>query len=178
MIKNIYITKKLYDYINYLASANKNEQMMVFGGKTIGNTIVVDESSFRHFKEDVVLDNSDEEVEVPVKEIEKEMGKSNKLGNDTFIMTHSHPNKYPFFEFMFGDLGDDDEVLSKKLRNLCNKYNMEYYDGITTGKKLYFWSTLEEDKTPKLMDCFVDNVPVEYNSLTRITEDLEHYFKM
>ena len=177
MRKNIYITKKLYDYINKVAEINDREQMMVFGGKTIGNTIVIDERSFTHFNEDVVLNNDSESIEVPVKELEKQMAKNYKLGNDTFIMTHSHPCKSSLFEFMYGDLSDEDEVISHKLRSISNRYLLNYYDGITTGKKVYFWSTEDDIKYPQLMDCYVENEQVDYNALTRITEDIEHILK-
>ena len=175
MVKDVYISKKMYELINEIAAKNINEQMMVFGGKTIGNTIVVNEQSFNHFDGDEVYGSSREHVEVPLYKIEQEIALNRGLENDTFFMTHSHRN-YLLLEFMYGDLSFADEDISKKLRELCAEYGLEYYDGIATGKKLYFWSTISEE-FPKLMDCYVDNNKVKYNALTQITEDLEHKFR-
>lgn len=177
MEKIVYISKKLYDYINSIACNNEKEQMMVFGGKTIGNTIVVNDSSFVHFDNDSIVNSDDESIEVPLNKLIESMKKNQEKGNDTFIMTHSHPCNSDFFEFMFGDLSDEDELISDKLRELSNKFGLDYYDGITTGKKTYFWSTHNKNSAPKLLKCYVDNKMVDYNSLTSITENIEHIFK-
>ena len=174
MKKNVYMSEKLYDLINDIAAINDTEQMMVFGGKTIGNTIVINDISFNHF-DDEVYSSSEEYMEVPVCELEKEMIRNKELGNDTFFMTHSHRN-LSAFEFMHGDLSFEDEEISKRLRGLCNTHGLDYYDGITTGRKLYFWSTLNE-YNPQIMDCYVGDNKVKYNALTQITEDLEHKFR-
>lgn len=177
MEKSIYISEKLYNYINEIASNNKKEQMMVFGGKTIGDTILINDSSFIHFKSEKLISNDDDSVEVSLNEIMKSMKKNQQLGNDTFIMTHSHPCSSDFFEFMFGDLSDEDEINSEKLRELSNKFGLDYYDGITTGKKTYFWSTHNKNNAPQLLKCYVNNKSVDYNALTSITENIEHIFK-
>lgn len=177
MEKIVYISKKLYNYINSIACSNEKEQMMVFGGKTIGNTIVVNDSSFVHFDNDSIVNSDDESIEVPLNKLIESMKNNQEKGNDTFIMTHSHPCNSDFFEFMFGDLSDEDELISDKLRELSNKFGLDYYDGITTGKKTYFWSTHSKNNAPKLLKCYVDNKIVDYNSLTSITENIEHIFK-
>lgn len=177
MEKNIYMDKFLYKYINKIALDNKNEQMMVCGGKTIGNSVVIDYRSFVHFQKNNIVNSDCESVEVSLKELENNIALNYKLGNDTFIMIHSHPCKSNMFEFMFGDLSFEDEENSQKITSICDKYCIDYYDGITTGRKLYFWSTHESEKSPKLLKCYIDGDEVEYNSLTRITEELEHRFK-
>lgn len=177
MEKIIYIDKFLYKYINKIALENKSEQMMVFGGKTIGSSVVINYKSFVHFQKDNLVNCDNDSIEVSLKELEKNIAFNYKIGNDTFIMAHSHPCKSSMFEFMFGDLSFEDEENSKKIRNICNKYCLDYIDGITTGRRLYFWSTHESEKSPKLLKCFVDGNEVEYNALTSITEDLEHKFK-
>ena len=174
MEKKVYISKKLYDYINSIACNNEKEQMMAFGGKTIGNTIVVNDSSFVHFDNDSIVNSDDESIEVPLNKLIESMKNNQEKGNDTFIMTHSHPCNSDFFEFMFGDLSDDDEINSAKIRELCNAYGLDYIDGITTGRRLYFWSTHNKEKAPKLLKCVIDDKEIEYNRLTSITEDLEH----
>ena len=90
-------------------------------------------------------------------------------------MVHSHYSKFKSLEFMYGDLSDEDEEVSKKLRLLCNKYEIDYYDGITTGTRIYFWST--KGNNPRLLDCYIDNKKVNYNRLTEITETIEHRMK-
>jgi hypothetical protein len=90
MEKDVYISEKLYTLINDIAEVNDSEQMMVFGGKTVGNTIVINEKSFNHFNDESVLNSSKEHMEVSVNDIKKYMELSKELGNDTFFMTHSH----------------------------------------------------------------------------------------
>ena len=177
MEKCIYIDKSLYKHINSIAKENRNEQMMVLGGKTIENTIVVNYRSFVHLQKENLVDSDSESIEVSLKELKKYMILNKELGNDTFFMTHSHPCKSDLFEFMFGDLSDEDEVNSEKIRRLCTACELDYIDGITTGRRLYFWSTHDKEKSPKLYDCFVDDVKLDYNNLTQITENIEHVFK-
>ena len=73
MRKDVYINKDLYKRINDIAESNNTEQMMVFGGKTIGNTVVVDTNSFVHFDDTVVTSSTRESIDVPVYEIELQM---------------------------------------------------------------------------------------------------------
>ena len=175
MEKNVYMSERLYELINDIAAVNETEQMMVFGGATIGNTIVINEKSFDHFDDDKIYNSSKDYMEVPLSELEKQMIINRELGNDTFFMAHSHRNLSPF-EFMHGDLSFEDEEISKKLRGMCYKHGLEYYDGITTGKRLYFWSTLNDYK-PQMMDCYVGDSKIKYNKLTQLTEDIEHRYR-
>ena len=174
METSIYMDKFLYKHINKIALDNKNEQMMLYGGKTIGNSVVVNYKSFVHLQSDNLISSDSESIKVSLKELEKYIIANKQLGNDTFFMTHSHPCKSNMFEFMFGDLSNDDEVISQKIRKVCNKYGLDYIDGITTGRKLYYWSTHDMEKYPKLLKCYIDGIEINYNNLTQITEDLEH----
>lgn len=176
MRKDVYINKDIYKRINDIAESNNTEQMMVFGGKTIGNTVVVDTNSFVHFDDTVVTSSTRESIDVPVYEIELQMYNNYKRRNDTFFMVHSHKPTISFLEFAHGDLSDEDEEISEKLRDISRKYCMDYFDGITTGKKLYFWSTEEKNK-PRLMECFIENEKVDYSLITTFSEDIEHLFR-
>lgn len=175
MRKSVNISEKLYNKINDIANSSDKEQMMVFGGRTIGDTIVVSEYSFRLCD---ALYSDDDEVEIPLRVLKKFMYDINNDGYDTFFMVHSHKCNSNFFEFMYGDLSDEDEINSERLREVCNFFGLDYYDGITTGKRVYFWNTKEKDNGPILMNCYIDNVQVEYNKLTQITEDIEHKFNL
>ena len=150
---------------------------MVFGGINFEDGIVVLDNTFYHFNNKNLVNNDAESIEINVNLLKHSMIALKKIGCDTFFMTHSHPCKSNMLEFMFGDLSDEDEVNSNYLRSICSKYNLEYYDGISTGKRLYFWSTLDKEKAPILMDCYANLKKVKYNPLTSITENMERSFK-
>lgn len=168
MEKSVYISEKFYNRINDIGISHDEEQMMAFGGTTIGDMIVVSEKTFIHFQGEKAK-SSRKEVSVYLRDLVNAMIDIKAKGYDTFFMTHSH---FSLFGGK-GDLSDEDEVNSEMLRNVCSQYGMNYYDGITTGYKLYFWSTVRKND-PQLMDCYVDNNPVRYSIWVPITEKIEH----
>jgi len=174
MNEKIMISKDLYDYINVISLKDNKEEIMFFGGNNIENHVYVNDKTFKLFDEDLIKRDRDKAV-IYVNTFVEELNRIKENGCDVMFMIHSHFSKYKSLEFMYGDLSDDDEEISKKLRSICNKYDMDYFDGITTGNRLYFWST--KGNKPKLLDCFVDYDKVKYNRLTEITEKIEHRMK-
>ena len=174
MKEKIQIDKELYDYINKASLTDNKEEIMIFGGKKINDTIQINTDTFKLFDDELVKRDKENAV-IYLNSFINEVDRLKNSNCDVVFMVHSHYSKFKSLEFMYGDLSDEDEEVSKKLRLLCNKYEMDYYDGITTGTRIYFWST--KGNNPRLLDCYIDNKKVDYNRLTEITETIEHRMK-
>lgn len=148
--------KKLYDSINVVAENNENEQIMLIGGSIVNGHIRVDTNSFKWFNDEEVLHRDNESIDINEETLVKSATNIVKEGYNAIFMIHSHPCKNAYDDFVYGSLSDDDLKNSKKLLLVCQIQNVKYFDGIATGKHIYFWSIDNENLVPIQVPCYVD----------------------
>lgn len=158
---SVYIDRKTYDNINCIAANNENEQMMVFGGVQDGDKVTIDSSTIKWFSRRELISQDSESVEVDEGVLVQTImnilarGKCNSI-----VMVHSHPCATPLDDFLYGSLSSEDIVNSKRLLLICQFMNVKYFDGVSTGSHIYFWSLNNENIVPEQLSCYVDNVLV------------------
>jgi hypothetical protein len=161
MNNSVYVENKLYDGINQLASNNPKEQLMLFGGNTKNGNVYIDFDSIKWFTENELEYNDTESVAIDQKVLVSAIVSLRKRGYDSVIMIHTHPCENDFDDFLYGSLSEEDVGNSKKLLLICQFQNVSFYDGVSTGKSIYFWNINNESLIPKHMDCYVDGKLVE-----------------
>ena len=92
------------------------------------------------------------------------------LGNDAVILLQTHTCKNDYDDFLYGSLSDTDLINSKKLYLLCSFKNYKFFDGVITGKHIYFWSIDNEYLKPIQVDCYVDGEKVNVKVPTTMQE--------
>lgn len=158
---SVYIDKNTYDSINRVSAFNDNEQMMVFGGVQNGDKITIDSSTLKWFTRRDFIPLDDESFEIDEGAlVDTIMNILNKKHYNTIVMIHSHPGVKAYDDFMYGSLSSDDLAKSKRLLLICQFMNVRYYDGVSTGRHIYFWSLDNEKIIPEHLSCYVDNVLV------------------
>ena len=155
--KSVYIDKKTYDGVNGIAINNKKEQMMLFGGIVEDSAVKIDSNSIKWFTEKELVHHDDESVEIDEGLLVKSIMDLSKNGYDAVFMVHSHPCETTFDDFLYGSLSSQDMVNSKRLYLVCQFQNVKYFDGISTGQHIYFWSIDNDNLTPVQMNVYVDN---------------------
>ena len=171
MGKAISIDKKLYENINCVVSHNDNEQMMLLGANTINDKIVIDSGSLKWFSEKEIIYHDGENFSIDEGLLVKNFMQIADSGHDSVIMLHSHPgciNAYD--DFIYGSLSETDVETSKKLLLVCQFKNVNYYDAISTGNHIYFWSIDNENMIPKQLNCYIDGELVKSRVPSTIQE--------
>lgn len=157
MADSVNIQKKLYDSINNVAFHNPNEQMFILGANNISGIINVDRYSMKWFTDKELTYHDGETLTISENLLVRTIMDISSRGYDSIIMIHSHPgctNAYD--DFLYGSLSDEDIETSKKLLLICQFKNIGYYDGICTGRHIYFWSIDNENMIPRQLNCYVD----------------------
>ena len=152
---SVSIDKDLYDKVNCIAVNNKKEQMMIFGGKVTGDKIKIDSESIKWFTFEELNYQDDEIVNVDEGMLIDAIMGLNKRGFDSAVVLRSHPCAKASDDFLYGSLSETDIVNSKKLLLICQFMNVRYFDGVATGKNIYFWSIDNEKMLPVQMNCYV-----------------------
>ena len=160
MNNTVFVEGKLYDGISQIAANNPKEQMMLFGGNVQNGDLRIDFNSVKWFTEKELEGQDDESVSIDQRLLISSIVNLRKKGYDAVVMIHTHPCENDFDDFLYGSLSEDDLSNSKKLLLICQSQNMHYFDGIATGKSIYFWNIDNESLVPKHMECYVDNVLV------------------
>lgn len=148
--------KKLYDSINVVAENNENEQIMLVGGNIVNDRIHIDSSSFKWFTDKEVIYRDNESIDINEGTLVKSAVNLAKEGYDAVFMVHSHPCENAYDDFVYGSLSDEDLKNSKKLLLVCQIQNVKFFDGIATGKHIYFWSIDNENLIPVQVPCYLD----------------------
>ena len=151
------IDKSLYDKVNRVAANNKKEQMMLFGCNIVDDKLIIDSDSIKWFTSDELVYQDDETVEIDEGLLVDKIMELNNKKYNSVIMLHSHPCDTIFDDFLYGSLSEADIVNSKKLLLICRFMNIRYFDGVSTGKHIYFWSIDNDKMLPVQMSCYVDN---------------------
>ena len=153
---SVSIEKKFYDNVNMIASKNPKEQMMLVGGRTVGDSVVIDKNSLKWFSSKDLIAQDDESVSIDEGLLVKSIMDISNRGYDSVFMIHSHPCETDFDDYLYGSLSSQDLRNSKKLYLITQFKNIKYFDGISTGKNIYFWSLDNEFLKPTQVSCYVD----------------------
>ncbi len=157
MSNSVYVEKRLYDGINQIAANNPKEQMMLFGANYNNGDFRIDFDSIKWFTAKELEAQDEESITIDQKLLVTSIINLRQKGYDSVVMIHTHSCENEFDDFLYGSLSEEDLKTSKKLLLQCQFQHVKYFDGISTGKSIYFWSIDNENLVPVHMDCYVDN---------------------
>lgn len=156
MGKAISIEKKLYEDINGVVLHNPKEQMMLFGGKTVGDSIIISPKSLKWFTENEIIYRDGKYATIDEGLLVRSVLNICNMGYDSIFLIHSHKSENKMEDFLNGSLSNNDLKNSKKIFLICQFKNVKYFDGVSTGKSIYFWSIDNEFLKPVQINCYVD----------------------
>lgn len=170
------IDGKLYDNINDIAKFSDKEQIMVVGGKTIGNIVYINRNTLKWFLEKDLVSQDCESASIDQGLLLKSLYNIARAGNDTVFMIHTHPCKTILDDFFYGSLSEEDLKNSKNLCLWGKSHNFRYLDGISTGKDTYFWSVDNDEFLPSQVYSYVDGTLLN-NKIPAKIDNLINKFK-
>lgn len=156
MKKIISIDRKFYDAINGVVKNNSKDQIMVVGGRTVNDNIVVDKSSLKWFTEKELLLKEDGSYTIEEGLLVRVIMDIGKTGHDSVFLIRSHHCENKLDDFLYGSLSSEDLGNSKKMFLICQFQNLQFFDAISTGSNIYFWSIDNEFLKPVQVLCSVD----------------------
>ncbi len=160
MMKKINFDESMYKNINGVCQNNKNEQVMFFAGKVENDGVNFLPSTFKWLNNQE-LDKNENGTFANETVFAKYVLDMKNKGMDSILMLKSHLCEEGVNDFMFSSLSKEDLESAKKELLIAQFNNVDYYNAISTGKKIYFWSINNNNFTPTPINCYIDGKIVD-----------------